>query len=109
MKGTKLFLSAGGKAPFINTSKAAYARIMEALVKTQSRLSGSAVTGEGRSGTLLLSVVVPIENVKTFKEIAKCSLSYHMDLSVGMNIARSTKWVDENGNMHRTPHPDVKL
>jgi hypothetical protein len=109
-KADRVFVQVGEQPPFLSKSKACYARFMEALLKTGSHLEGAFSLGPwDERGDFLASLIVPVSKVAEFQTIAKCTLEYHPNIQLGMQIMPSVKWEDREGHRYHEPHPDFPL
>ena len=86
---------AGDSEPFLNTSKACYERFARALIETGSKLTSSYISNPQYKSWFIAAVEIPDGMQDLFKSIAKCSLQFHPDIKIGMNVSKSVKYYDE--------------
>lgn len=79
----------GERSPWVTNTKASKLRVMDALVRTESRMLGSCIDSGGQ--LMLYSLEVPVGSKEEFERIAKGTLTRHCDIQIG--IVKSAKRV----------------
>ena len=106
-KNATVYKIAGDKAPFFNCSKATYQRLGEVIIKYQVIALSSSIIGHvnDRGSTVVLVLEIPVRFINEVSETLKVSLEDPMDLNVGSFLAKSVKWIDEDGNRYTSLYP----
>lgn len=81
--------------PWTSMSKASMAKVMEAILRTDSELTGSYVSQIQYAPrcSVLYSVKVPSDKLEEFKELVGYAISRHSDIQLGNEIIPSVKQV----------------
>lgn len=83
-----------GGPKWTSMSKASMARVMEAVLRTESRILSTYVMNSNyRTSTVLYSLEVPIGMKEKFESIAESPLTRHPDIQIGMDVHKSPKVV----------------